>query len=135
MSYHGRSVRASLTAAERARLAAILSRLESDHAGERDAAGLAAVRMMKAKGLRLADVIAPEPPRLEQRSDGPQDCSSNPDEWRAAAAACLRYADWLTGWEKDFLTNIRDRQHLTPKQAACLAGIARKVCAEGGSVP
>jgi hypothetical protein len=49
---------ASLTAADRAKLGAILGRLGSDHAGERDAAALAANRFILARDMTWPDVLA-----------------------------------------------------------------------------
>jgi hypothetical protein len=47
-----------LNAADRGKLAAILGRLGSDHAGERDAAALTATRFIGSKGMTWADVLA-----------------------------------------------------------------------------
>jgi hypothetical protein len=49
---------ASLTPADRAKLSAILGRLGSDHAGERDSAALAACRFIRAKGTTWPEVLA-----------------------------------------------------------------------------
>jgi hypothetical protein len=59
----------TITTSERARLAAILGMLGSDHAGERAAAGLHAEAFRKKHRLTWAELLAlqpePEPPRYE----------------------------------------------------------------------
>ena len=51
----------ALAEADRTRLAQMLGLLGSDHAGERDAAGLAAHRLIRQRGLTWLDIIAPAP--------------------------------------------------------------------------
>jgi hypothetical protein len=50
-------VNAVLTNPDRERLAKLLGLLGSDHAGERDAAGLAADRLVRAAGLTWSSIV------------------------------------------------------------------------------
>ena len=98
-----------LSRLERDRFIAILSRLETDFEGERQAAALAAVRFLRARDLTWQLVIA-----------SPSDAAG----WRATVAACLRQPVDLSPWELDFLRNLQRRRRISARQEACLARIA-----------
>ena len=55
----------ALTGADRLRLCKLLGMLGSDHAGERDAAGLAAHQFIQKRGLTWKDALIREPPKRE----------------------------------------------------------------------
>jgi hypothetical protein len=97
---------------ERDRFIAILSRLQSDFEGERQAAALAAVRFLQARDLTWHQVIA---------------CPSHAAGWRATVTACLRQAADLSPWEHRFLRDLQHLHRLSTKQEACLARIADNV--------
>jgi hypothetical protein len=120
------TARAELTGADRARLAAILGRLGSDHDGERAAAGLLATRFMRDHGLTWPELLAapapatPPPPATD---------------WRRRAAWCAERAELLSAWEASFLASLAERAAPpTTKQAAVLDRLVqRRVAADGGA--
>jgi hypothetical protein len=98
----------------RAKLAAVLSRLESPFDGERAAAGLLASRMVRAAGLTWADLVQAEP---------------EPEDWRAMVARCTG-CDRLSRWETDFVAVLATyEQPPSTKQLQILRGINAKVTA------
>jgi hypothetical protein len=104
---------------DRAKLAKLLGLLGSDHAGERDAAALAAHRMVRARGLTWPEVIEPvtaAPPALPK-----------PQTWQSIAAGCLERPDCLSTWESVFLAGLPRFSGLSLKQRSCLAKIADRV--------
>ena len=127
---------AVLTAADRERLAKILSLLSSDRAGEVVAAGAAATRLIRERGVGWADIIAPAPvaPRPTWSSAGQSRSSwTTPSAWRDTARYCLCYPQMLTDWEATFLDGLLSRPSLSAKQVAILDGIAAKVTGAGGA--
>jgi hypothetical protein len=113
-SDHDRAAATSLTAADRARLVAVLGRLGSEHVGERAAAGLLASRMLHDKGLGWDEVLAPSAPAVE-------------DTWRQQAIEAARYPGLLTPWEREFVRRLVAFPKISPKQAVTLARIVAKV--------
>ncbi len=109
----------ALTVPARDKLLKILPLLGSDKAGERDAAGLAAVRLLRRAGLDWADVI-PAPTTVTQstRSEVP---------WREVAKACAFRQGMLRPWEVGFVHSILQQRSLSPKQRGCLYGIAERL--------
>jgi hypothetical protein len=99
----------SLTAAEYARLIAVLGMLGSEHAGERAAAGLHASRLLRERGLGWGDVIVAA-------------TVGGTDTWRQQAKEAAQFAGLLTPWERDFLRKlmgfptISGKQHGVPQQ-------------------
>ena len=85
--------------------------------GERDAAYHAALRILQARGLDWADVIAPPNLQVPRRFS---------TEAEADIETCIRALDSLTQWERRFVISLRGFRHLSPKQAETLHGIARK---------
>jgi hypothetical protein len=79
----------ALTHSDRERLIKLLGMLGSSFAGERDAAGLAAVRFLRERKLDWADVVLPNvsAPRAF--------CT----EAEAEIETCIRALDRLTPWE------------------------------------
>jgi hypothetical protein len=121
----------ALNAADRQRLAAILGRLGSDHAGERDAAALTATRFLRTRDLQWSDVIgAPAlPPRQQPASLVLVDW---PARWRGAVQLCLT-AVGLTEWQREFLHTIATYAHRpSSRQLEILKAIAEHVLGAGG---
>ena len=93
-----------LAPADRTRLAQLLGLLGSNFAGERDAAGLAAHRLITDRGLTWSDVVAPA--LLEPQPRAKADGGPGHGDWRRGVAACLRYPVYLNRWEREFLTGL-----------------------------
>jgi len=100
----------------RLRLAKLLGLLGSAHAGERDAAGLAAHRLVRERDLTWPEIILCSPVVEWQHST-----------WRDIAQTCLRHPDDLSSWELSFLRGASRLPRLSPKQRACLDRIAHRV--------
>jgi hypothetical protein len=100
----------ALEAAELTRLAEVLGMLGSIHAGQRDAAGLAAHRFVRERGLAWQQILCP--PIEPQRGA----CIT----WRDTVSACLRHPGHLSAREADFLRGLPRFLRLSPKQATCL---------------
>ena len=123
---------APLASDDRRKLVGILSRLASNHDGERAAAGLLATRLLSARGLGWDEVIgiALPPPLRDPWAGTPPP----PFPWRMQAAACRARPDLLSAREMDFLSSLqRWTGALTGKQAAWLERIAARVRAAGGA--
>lgn len=120
------STRHDLTPGNRAKLAAILGRLGSDHDGERAAAGLLATRFVRDHGMTWPDLLAapapttPPPPATD---------------WQRRAAWCAERAELLSLWEANFLGSM-ERRHKPPtaKQAAVIDRLVRRRQAVDGGV-
>jgi len=111
----------ALAPADRDRLSKLLGLLGSDFAGERDAAGLAAARLLRDRGITWAEAIGETYRRREVLG------------WRETVGGCLRQPGSLRRWERTFLGSLRDFPRLSPKQAHCLREIAERLgVAEGG---
>ena len=110
-----------LTSSDRRRLIGVLKLLASSSAGERDAAALAAVRIVSATGLSWAEIIAE--PEAE-----PYDEDASGEDGRALAAMLLRWhAAAFNAVELDFLYNAASLHQLTPRQAQWLRRLVKKV--------
>jgi hypothetical protein len=109
----------ALSAAERQRLAAILARLASPFDGEVTAAGLAAARFIRDRGLTWQDVIHP--------SAGLTANHNTIQPWRDIVADCLRQPGSLRPWERDFLRSLAGFVRISAKQRSVLGQIADRV--------
>lgn len=109
----------ALSPTDRQRLVKLLGLLGSDYAGERDAAGLAAHRLIRDRGLGWEDVIEP------LQSPGANHPTSQP--WRQTVAECLRQPCALRTWERDFLRSLLNFDRISPKQRSVLGQIADRV--------
>jgi hypothetical protein len=120
----------ALADADRIRLAQMLGLLGSDHAGERDAAGLAAHRLIRQRDLTWFDVLTPSLPAPDL------DPADDPlrGDWRAMAAACTRFPHLIDGWERHFLSGLQRFPRLSPKQRAILVRIVVRLRAVGCSL-
>jgi hypothetical protein len=111
----------ALTPSDRQRLAKLLGLLGSDHAGERDAAGLAAHRLIRDRGLIWSDVIL-GPPGIVAAAN-----RNAVETWRQTVADCLRQPGSLRSWEHDFLRSLTGFARISRKQRYVLAQIADHV--------
>src|SRR4051794_32015588 len=99
-----------LSEAGREKLIRILGLLGSTHQGERDAAALAAIRLLQQFDLSWHDVVAQSAPA----DAGPIRLAA---DWRALARACLRQKHLLTAWEEQFVRELSAyRRHPSPRQ-------------------
>jgi hypothetical protein len=89
--------------------------LGSDHAGERDAAALAAHRLVTQAGLTWRQIVTPAP--IEKKL---------PDRgtWRATVTECLARRGSLRPWEVKFLQDLPGFRRLSVKQRYVLKEIA-----------
>lgn len=110
---------AALPKAERLKLAKLLSlALGTEFAGEREAASVAARRLLDHHGISWADALGAEPLERELPQIG---------IWRQTVAELLTYPSQLRPWEKTFLTDVTKFQRLSTKQRYCLQNIAERV--------
>jgi hypothetical protein len=115
---------ATLSAASRTRLAKLLGMLGSDHAGERDSAGLAAHRLVQQSGLTWQQVVSPPPAEHKLPELG---------TWRTTVRECLEHPGSLRPWERTFLADLPKFQRLSTKQRYCLKTIADRVLQRGAA--
>ena len=110
------------------RLVKVLGMLGSAHDGEVVAAARQAGKILQQHGHTWSDLphLATPPPIPESIRPRPAPPPTSGD-WHDAAAACLRRADLLTEWERDFVGTLTGRRKLTAKQAAVLAKIVDRV--------
>ena len=121
--------------ADRSKLAAVLGLLGSPHQGERDAAALAADRLVRGRGLAWSDVLGgaetsrrrevSPPPPPPPAYHGP--CADHVGN----LATCAQRPDLLTSWEAAFLRGLAGRKLLSSRQREILAEMAAKVRAAG----
>lgn len=109
---------ATLTAADQSKLAKLLGLLGSNHAGERDAAGLAAARFLRDRNLTWAQVL--KPAAIEKRLP-------EIGTWRTTVALCLVRHGSLRPWEVSFLRDLPGFRRLSTKQRYVLKEIADRV--------
>jgi hypothetical protein len=112
----------TLLPSERLHLAKLLGMLGSNHAGERDAAGLAAHRLVQKRGITWFDVVV-QPPLPETDPYTDPDTDPIGVSWRRTAAACSRYPHLLSRWEADFLAGLLRFPNLSCKQRSALLKI------------
>ena len=114
----------ALPADARSKLAKLLALLGSDKAGERDAAGLAAHRLVQRHGLTWPQILRPPPVEKQLPELG---------TWRQTVAKLLQHPHALRPWEIGFLRDLPGFRRLSVKQRYCLKKIAERVL--GGSTP
>ena len=107
-----------LPAPSRAKLAKLLALLGSDQEGERDAAGLAAHRLVVSAGLTWRNVLEPPPVAKQLPELG---------TWRETVNQCLAKPGSLRVWEPGFLRDLRGFRRLSVKQRYALKEIADRV--------
>ena len=124
----------ALADADRTRLAQMLGLLGSDHAGERDAAGLAAHRLIRQHGVTWHDILIPTLPPPDHERRGYTAADPPRRDWRAMAAACTHYPHLINQWEWQFLSGLQHFPRLSTKQHAILARIMTRLRAAGCSL-
>jgi hypothetical protein len=107
----------SLPALERTRLAKQLALRGSDKAGERDAAGLAAHRLLQQHDLTWSDLLLPAPVKREPLHS----------TWRRVCAELATRPDGLRPWERSFVADLPKFPRLSSKQRYILQEIATRV--------
>jgi hypothetical protein len=107
----------------RARLAKLLGMLGSDHAGERDAAALAAHRLVTQPGLTWRQVMTP--PAVEKPLP-------ELGTWRATVRRLQAFPHLLRPWERSFLADLPGSRRLSVKQRYVLKEIADRVLPQDG---
>jgi hypothetical protein len=107
----------ALPTASRTRLAKLLALLGSDHAGERDAAGLTAHRLVTQAGVTWGKLLArPEEKREPLYST-----------WRATCAELMKHPNDLRPWERKFVADLLGFPRISTKQRYVLGEIADRV--------
>jgi hypothetical protein len=107
-----------LSATSRIKLAKLLALLGSDKNGERDAAGLAAQRLVEAAGLTWQQILSPPIPDRPLPELG---------TWRQTVRQCLDHPGLLRPWESGFLRDLPKFRRLSTKQRYVLKEIADRV--------
>ena len=108
------------------RLTKLLGMLGSAHDGERAVAAAKADELVRSRGLTWSDVVArPQPVSAPRRSSS--EAWHEPETIREKIDAALRYRRLLNAWEESFLLDLKKYRHHSPKQAACVSRIYRKV--------
>ena len=123
----------TLAPADRNKLARVLGLLGSPHPGERDAAALAADRLVRGRGLNWADVLGgAETSRRHGLPPPPPPPYYGPvADHLGNLATCGRRPDLLTGWEKAFIAGLAQRRTVSHRQREILAELAARVRAAG----
>jgi len=107
-----------LPATARARLLKLLGLLGSDQAGERDAAVLAATRLLERSGLRWPEILSlPQPSKREPLFS----------TWRATCAELSKRSGDLRPWERKFIADLPAFPRISTKQRYVLKEIADRV--------
>ena len=107
----------ALTSADRLRLCKLLGMLGSDHAGERDAAGLAAHQLIKKRGMTWRDALVREAPKREPLYS----------TWRTACADLMKRPGGLRPWERKFVADLPAFPRISTKQRYVLFEIVGRV--------
>jgi len=110
----------ALNSDDRRRLAGVLARLSSDHAGEREAAALLATRLVRDRNVSWLDVLQPEPQGHKPADADPR---HNADPG-SDLALCQRHVGRLTAWEHEFVWSVARTRRQSPGQGRKLAEIA-----------
>ncbi len=110
----------ALSPDDRRRLAGVLARLSSNHAGERDAAALLASRIVRDRDVTWLDVLRADLPARTPDAAGPRHNAAPGSD----LALCLRHLSQLNGWEQQFVRSLAKVMRRTPGQARKLAEIA-----------
>ena len=104
--------------ADRERLTKLLGLLGSQFSGERDAAVLAATRILDCDGLKWHEILSlPHAPKREPRYS----------TWRTTCGRLRQRTDDLRPWEWRFVADLPAFLRISSKQRYLLAGIAARV--------
>ena len=105
----------------RADLQKILGLLDSNFAGERDAAIRAATRLLEKHGLKWCEVLAlPAPPKRQPLHS----------TWRTTCHRLQERPAYLRPWEKKFVADLPHFSRISTKQRYVLKEIADRVLGE-----
>lgn len=110
----------ALNSDDRRRLAGVLARLSSDHAGEREAAALLASRIVRDRDMTWLDVLQAGSPTQKAGAANPHHNAASGSD----LALSLRHLGQLNGWEQQFVRSMATVMRRTPGQARKLAEIA-----------
>jgi hypothetical protein len=106
-----------IPASARTKLVAILGRLGSDHAGERDAAALAAMRLLSQHKVGWPELLAEPRPHREPLHG----------TWRVTCAELAKRPAALRPWEREFIADLPRFRRISTKQRYVLNEIATRV--------
>lgn len=117
----------------RMKLARVLGLLGSNHPGERDAAGLAADRIVRGAGLSWEDLLgpAPRPSSRPAYRSSPGSSPASETAFRTDVQMCLRHCRALTDWERGFLATVVRRFTVSEAQASKMRQIADRLRMRG----
>lgn len=107
-----------LSQVDRVRLGKLLAMLGSEHAGERDAAALAAHRLIQKRGITWDQALTPRPVEKQLPEMG---------TWRTTCRTLLEHRAQLRAWEVSFLTHLQNFPRISVKQRYVLGEIAKRV--------
>jgi hypothetical protein len=107
-----------------ARMQKILALFDSPHDGESTGAFAAGTRILHARGVKWRDVISLCGPEPGHRHEPPK---SSGLEWKGIARELLYRCDELSFKEHGFVLDVLKLYHLTDRQHAWLAAIAKRV--------
>ena len=110
-----------LSEPDRNKLVKLLSLLSSNHVGERDAAGAAAHRLLKQRGLDWEQVIGARQVSRRLPEAG----------WRLTCERLLQRSRQMTMWEREFVGNLLGLPRISSKQGRFLNEIADRVLGGG----
>lgn len=105
---------------DRRRLAGVLARLSSDHAGEREAAALLATRLVRDRNVSWLDVLQPEPLGHKLAAADPRHNADPGDD----LALCQRHIGRLNAWEHEFVWSVARMRRRSAGQSRKLSEIA-----------
>jgi hypothetical protein len=108
---------AALPASARTRLVKLLGMLGSAHEGERDAAVLAANRLLQQHKVSWGDLLAKPPMHREPLYS----------TWRITCSELLKRPGDLRAWEKTFVADLPNFRRISTKQRYVLQEIANRV--------
>jgi hypothetical protein len=107
----------ALPATQRAKLAKVLALLDSPREGERDAAALAAARLVKTAGLSWAQILAAPPVKREPGYG----------TWRTTCTELQKRPGDLRPWERKFVADLPAFPRISSKQRYILDEIRDRV--------
>lgn len=108
----------ALSESDRSHLVKLLAMLGSDHAGERDAAGLAADRFIRQRGLSWEEALAPKTHERRLPEMG---------RWRRTCGQLMEKTQALRPWERSFVADLPKFPRISVKQRYVLNEIAKRV--------
>jgi hypothetical protein len=114
----------ALAPAERQKLSRILALLDSDQVGERDAAVLAATRLLQRHRMRWSELLTIPPTQVREPLYS---------TWRKTCARLMEQPGRLRPWERSFVADLPRFPRISTKQRYVLCEIADRVLGSGRS--